>query len=73
MIVLIYAIAGMLVGGLALGILGTLWGVLNDKDVEWKTGEPYSPGSPSSYLGFISGWAGASAGLMVGAILGFIA
>ncbi len=73
MIVLIYAIAGMLVGGLALGILGTLWGVLNDKYMEWKTGEPYSPDSLSSYLGFISGLAGAIAGLIVGAILGFIA
>jgi len=40
-IVLIYAIAGMLVGGLALGILGTLAGVLYDKYMEWKTGEPY--------------------------------
>jgi len=71
-IVLIYAIAGMLVGGLALGILGTLAGVLYDKYVEWKTGDPYSPDIPSSYLGSISGLAGAIAGLIVGAILGFI-
>ncbi len=72
MIVLIYAIAGMLVGGLALGILGTLAGVLYDKYVESKTGDPYSPNFPSSYLGFISGLAGAIAGLIVGAIPGFI-
>jgi len=71
-IVLIYAIAGMLVGGLALGILGTLAGVLYGKYVEWKTGGPYSPDSPSSYLGFISGLAGVITGLIVGAILGFI-
>jgi len=71
-IVLIYAIAGMLVGGLALGILGTLAGVLYDKYMEWKTGEPYYTHIPSSYLGFISGLAGAIAGLIVGAILGFI-
>jgi len=58
----------MLVGGLALGILGTLAGVLYDKYVEWKTGDPYSPDFPSSYLGFNSGLAG----LIVGAILGFI-
>ena len=62
----------MLVGGLALGILGTLAGVLYYKYVEWKTGEPYSRDIPSSYLGFISGLAGAIAGLIVGAILGFI-
>ena len=49
----------MLVGGLALGILGTLAGVLYDKYVESKTGDPYSPNFPSSYLGFISGLAGA--------------
>jgi len=72
-IVLIYAIAGMLVGGLALGILGTLAGVLYDKYLEWKSGDPYSPDFLSSYLGFISGLAGAIAGLIVGAILGFIA
>jgi len=72
-IVLIYAIVGMLVGGLALGILGTIAGVLYDKYAEWKTGDPYSPDSPSTYLGFISGLAGAIAGLIVGAILGFIA
>jgi len=63
----------MLVGGLALGILGTLAGVLYDKYVEWKTGDPYSSDIPSSYLGSISGLAGAIAGLIVGAILGFIA
>ncbi len=62
----------MLVGGLALGILGTLWGVLDDKYVKWKTGEPYDTHIPSSYHGFISGLAGAIAGLIVGAILGFI-
>jgi len=63
----------MLVGGLALGILGTLAGVLYDKYVEWKTGEPDYTHIPSSYLGFISGLAGAIAGLIVGAILGFLA
>ncbi len=62
----------MLVGGLALGILGTLWGIINDKYVEWKTGEPHPPDTSSSYHGFISGLAGAIAGLIVGAILGFI-
>jgi len=70
--VLIYAIAGTLVGGFALGILGTLWGVLFGKYVEWKTGEPHSPDTSSSYIGFNSGLAGAIAGLIVGAILGFI-
>jgi len=63
----------MLVGGLVLSILGTLAGVLYYKYVEWKTGEPYYTHIPSSYLGFISGWDGAIAGLIVGAILGFIA
>ncbi len=72
MTVLIYAIAGTLVGGFALGILGTLWGVLYGKYVEWKTGEPHFPDTSPSYLGFNSGLAGAIAGLIVGAILGFI-
>ncbi len=63
----------MLIGGLALGILGTLAGVLYEKYMEGKTGDSYSPDLPSSYLGFISGLAGAIAGLIVGAILGFIA
>ncbi len=71
MIVLIYAIAGMLVGGLALGVLGTIWGVFDVKYMEWKRGEPYYH-IPPSYFGFISGVAGAIAGLIVGAILGFI-
>ncbi len=62
----------MLVGGLVLSILGTLAGVLYYKYVEWKTGEPFYTHIPSSYLGSISGWAGAIAGLIVGAILGFI-
>ncbi len=73
MTVLIHAIAGMFVGGLALGIHGPLWGVLDDKYVKWKTGEPHSPDTSPSYLGFNSGLAGAIAGLIVGAILGFIA
>jgi len=42
------------------------------KYVEWKTGEPHSPDTSPSYLGFNSGLAGAIAGLIVGAILGFI-